>query len=163
MGLRSDQDFHCMQKIVKPSEIPIKTVITFFEAISQKPIQEHFNPHPFDESFATWLTQYNGKDEYFFLVEGQHILAYGMLRGWDEHFERPSLGICSHPSFKNQGHANTMMSHLIQIGKNRKVKEIILKVKRDNLGAKSLYKKFGFLLKPLNADYESGVLRLDYP
>ena len=152
-----------MQKIVKPCEVPINTVLAFFKAISQTHILENFNPHPFDESFATWLNQYKGKDEYFFLVEGHHILAYGMLRGWDEAFERPSLGICSHPSFKKQGHANTMMSHLIQISKNRKVKEIILKVKRDNLGAKTLYKKFGFHLKPLNAEYESGVLRLDCP
>lgn len=150
-----------MQKIVKPSQIPINTVIDFFKDISQKHIQDHFNPHPFDEAFANWLNQYNGKDEYFFLVEEPKILVYGMLRGWDEQFERPSLGICSNPSFRNQGHANTMMRHLIQVSRNRRVKEIILKVKRDNLGAKTLYKKFGFRLEPLDTNYESGVLTLD--
>ncbi len=56
------------------------------------------------------------------------IVAYGMLRGWDEGYETPSLGIAVHSEWQARGVGRRMMEHLHQVARVRGAKRIRLKV-----------------------------------
>jgi hypothetical protein len=44
----------------------------------------YFHPHPFTDDSTKTLARYCGKDLYYLLVDDNKVLAYGMLRGWDQ-------------------------------------------------------------------------------
>ena len=63
-------------------------------------MDKFFHPHPFTTEAARERAAYTGKDLYYVVIEGDEILGYGMLRGWDEGYEVPSLGIVIHPAHR---------------------------------------------------------------
>ena len=64
----------------------------FFETLGDDD-RKVFHPHPFTAEKARELCAYRGDDVYGVLVEGEVVHAYAMLRGWDEGYQVPSLGI----------------------------------------------------------------------
>ena len=66
---------------------------SFFELIKSKGEDKYFHPHLFNKKKAEELGNYKGNDLYFLQISGTEICGYGMLRGWDEGYPVPSLGI----------------------------------------------------------------------
>src|ERR1017187_2336032 len=73
---------------------------------------KNFHPHPLTPQAARRIAELQGKDLYFVVVEGKCVLGYGMLRGWDEGFEVPSLGIALSSKVRGIGLGKVFMSFM---------------------------------------------------
>jgi ribosomal protein S18 acetylase RimI-like enzyme len=113
-----------------------------------------FRPHPFTGDEARWIAGYVGNDVYAILVERDRPVAYGMLRGWDEGYPVPSLGIAVRTSAQRRGLGRLMMEHLHAEAGRRGATAVRLRVHRDNVPARRLYESLGYRY----ADDERGEL-----
>jgi GNAT superfamily N-acetyltransferase len=121
-----------------------RPLASFFSSAGRA-AEEFFHPHPFTDEDAKRLTHYSGKDLYYLFVDGADILAYGMLRGWDEGHDVPSLGIVVHPDTRGQGVGELFMHFLHCAARKKGAREIMLKVYKENAAACKLYLKLGYL------------------
>jgi [ribosomal protein S18]-alanine N-acetyltransferase len=115
-----------------------------FRALEATEDSKHFHPHPLTPHEAVRRCRYEGNDLYYILVEERKILGYGMLRGWDEGYETPSLGIAIHPSERNKGLGKVFMHFLHAAAIRNGAKRVRLRVSPDNLGAIKLYEALGY-------------------
>jgi ribosomal protein S18 acetylase RimI-like enzyme len=106
--------------------------------------EQYFHPHPFTDEYAHQLAQYSGTDSYYLVVDGRGILAYGMLRGWDDGYEIPSLGIVVHPDHRGNRLGELLMLFLHAVARHRGAKAVRLKVYRENTTARDLYLRLGY-------------------
>lgn len=103
-----------------------------------------FHPHPFSEHEALQICNYAGRDLYYALWVGKHLAGYGMLRGWDNGFETPSLGIVINTKYQGQGFGKLLMDFLHAAARVRGANRVRLKVYAQNIRAVSLYRKLGY-------------------
>ena len=104
----------------------------------------HFHPHPFTPQQAERVARYQGRDVYAVLEVDGRFVAYGILRGWDEGFAVPSLGIGVRVDRKRRGHGRQMMAWLAEEARRRRAQRIRLRVHPDNHGARRLYESLGY-------------------
>ena len=132
----------------------------FFVAIA--PDEQFFHPHPLTQEAAGTLCAQcrETRDEYVVAEADGEIVAYGMLRGWDEGYEIPSLGIAVHPGARGTGVGRAMMLHLHDLAAGRNAPSVRLKVSTDNREAVDLYRSLGYVLEPLGDDELLGLLNL---
>lgn len=140
---------------------PLQMCLTaFFEALNARGDDRWFHPHPFTAVEAARLCAYQGRDLYYAAVARDAVLAYGMLRGWDEGYETPSLGIAVHPDARGLGLARTFMGFLHTAASLQGARRVRLKVYPENAAARRLYESLGYRLE-LAADGQLlGVLDL---
>jgi [ribosomal protein S18]-alanine N-acetyltransferase len=119
-------------------------LVEFFHALKEAGDDKYFHPHPFTEEAARKLTHYTGKDLYYVLIEGDKILGYGMLRGWDEGYDVPSLGTAIRASARGLGFGKLFMHFLHAAARRRGASRIRLKVYPSNKVAVALYKGLGY-------------------
>ena len=93
-------------------------------------------------------------------AEGREILAYGILRGWDEGFEIPCLGIALHPKVRGSGLSKVFMLFLHAAGRRRGAKQVRLKVYKDNIAARKLCEGLGYRFEWEIEDQLVGFLEL---
>jgi RimJ/RimL family protein N-acetyltransferase len=103
-----------------------------------------FCPHPFTSSEALRIANNLGKDAYTILLHGQRPVAYGMLRGWDEGYAVPSLGIAVRTSAQGRGLGRLMMAHLHAEAGRRGATVVRLRVHPNNVRARRLYESLGY-------------------
>ena len=103
-----------------------------------------FRPHPFTDEEARRITNHSGRDVYGLLEDGARPVAYGMLRGWDEGYSIPSLGIAVRTPAQGRGFGRRMLEHLHDEARRRGAHKIRLRVHPDNLPARRLYESFGY-------------------
>lgn len=103
-----------------------------------------FHPHLFDVQTLTQICSNPGRDYFCGMFRGTRLVAYGMLRGWNEGFENPSLGLAIHPLNRGQGWAPRMLEHLHAYALSREVRMIRLTVYRKNSRAMQLFEKAGY-------------------
>ena len=113
----------------------------FFETQCTDP---QFHPHAFNANEAARICAYNGADIYAVAIVQDMIFAYGMLRGWDEGYAVPSLGITVAPEARGSGLAQLFMQYLHLNARLRGAPSIRLKVYPDNSRAIALYRKLGY-------------------
>lgn len=124
----------------------LQQLTDFFQSIQAD--QDYFHPHPFTWEQAEQLSQYNGKDLYYVVTTSDKIIiGYGMLRGWDEGYNIPSLGIIIHPEWRKTGLGFLLMSFLHQAAKEKGSEKIRLKVYPENIQAIRVYKKLGYIFE----------------
>ena len=80
-------------EIVRLGPRHTEAVRDLFSRIAADGTSRQFHPHPLTCEYAERICHYDGGDLYFGLRVYWRFLAYGMLRGWDEGFAVPSLGI----------------------------------------------------------------------
>ncbi len=133
----------------------------FFTSIAE---EKWFQPHALTVEAAEALTakvEKNSKDTYLVALFEEEIIAYGMLRGWDEGYEIPSLGISVAPTKRGHGIGKAMMECLHCIAKLRDAPAIRLTVHPENVGARLLYANLGYLWQPQReAGRLVGILKL---
>lgn len=56
-------------------------------------------------------------------------------------------------SYRNKGIASILLDYMIDEGKKKKITNITLEVRKDNIKAINLYKKYGFIEKALRHNY----------
>jgi [ribosomal protein S18]-alanine N-acetyltransferase len=133
----------------------------FFTVLHERGVDKFFHPHPFTAEAARERASYAGKDLYYVVIEGDEILGYGMLRGWDEGYEVPSLGIVIHPAHQGLGLGRLLMDFLRVAAGRRGAIKIRLRVYPENTAAVTLYRKLGYELTPeKDGPYLVGFLNL---
>ena len=119
-----------------------------------------FHPHPFTAEEAEARARYSGRDLYYVAVAGGRALAYGMLRGWDDGYEVPSLGIALHPEARGTGLARAFMLFLHAAARARGARRVRLRVYPDNAPAVTLYRSLGYRFTGEEAGQLVGVVDL---
>lgn len=103
-----------------------------------------FSPHLTDIDSIRGIASHDSKDMYYLLVDQGRILGYGMLRGWDEGYQIPSLGLAIHPSARRQGLGKLFMDILHLLASQRGAEKVRLRVHVKNELAINLYKSLGY-------------------
>ncbi len=116
----------------------------FFKDLKESGDEVFFSPHPADEDSIRRIASYNGRDLYYLLVEGGKVLGYGMLRGWDEGYQIPSLGLAIHSSARGHGLGKMLMDFLHLLAFRRGASRVRLRVRANNEKAISLYKSLEY-------------------
>ncbi len=132
----------------------------FFCDLRKSDNDKFFCPHPLTNAEAKKRAQYSGKDLYYVLIEGDKVIGYAMLRGWDEGYEIPSLGLAIHPSARGNGLGKMFMSFLHSIAKWRGCSKIRLKVYPENTKAIAMYKEIGYVFQSRDAEQLVGFIDL---
>ena len=136
---------------------------SLFAAIAADPKAKFFHPHPLDDDEAARRSAYAGQDYYCLAYLSGVPVAYGMLRGWDEGFAEPSLGLAVAPAFQGRGLGRALTEHLHEIARARGAATVRLKVYAENAGARALYAKLGYAFEASKPGEELGRLRLACP
>jgi len=126
-----------------------KQLCIFFHDLIQNRDDLFFHPHPFTSEYAKIISYYSGEDLYYVLTEKNAILGYAMLRGWDEGYEIPSLGIIIHYTVRNRGFGKLFMTFLHHAAKMKGAKKIRLKVHPSNKKAIQLYQNLGYVFNDM--------------
>lgn len=125
-----------------PGDGPALSV--FFQRLESDPGSQAFRPHPLTSPHAEQLCRDTTKDHYAVALCNGEIVGYGMLRGWQEGFDVPSLGIAVLPSARGKGLARQMMNYLHLVAASRSAKQIRLRVEPSNEPALGLYHSMGY-------------------
>lgn len=132
-------------EIVRPATAHEAALARFFADLHAAGVTERFHPHPFTPEAAHARCHYSGRDVYCVAVVDGAVLGYGMLRGWDEGYRIPSLGIAIHVSAQGMGLGRALMAYLHAEARRRDAPRIRLKVYPDNGPAISLYRSLGYV------------------
>lgn len=127
----------------------------FFKDMNASIDAAFFIPHHTDAESIYEIANLSGSDLYYLLLVNQKILGYGLLRGWDEGYEIPSLGVAIHPSARGIGLGELLISFLHALAIQRGAKKIRLRVMRSNFKAINLYHKLGYV-------FDDSALAQDY-
>lgn len=106
-----------------------------------------FHPHPLTAGFAEtfqWRL-----DVHVLVVlrppdTDPLAVAYGLLRGWDDGYEIPSLGLAVSSAHRGLGFGRLMMEYLHVVARLRGSPAIRLKVYPENVAARRLYVSLGY-------------------
>jgi [ribosomal protein S18]-alanine N-acetyltransferase len=123
-----------------------------FERLRRQGAEAFFHPHPLTREAAAELAVYAGRDVYCVRQIGEELVGYGMLRGWEEGFEVPSLGLAIEAAHQGRGHGRCLMEFMHELARQRGAKRIRLRVYPDNVRAVTLYQSLGY---SFNTDCES--------
>lgn len=116
----------------------------FFQDLKASGDEVFFCPHPADADSIRRIAAHDGKDLYYLLVEQGKVRGYGMLRGWDEGYQIPSLGLATHPSARGQGLGKLLMDFLHVLAFRRGAHKVRLRVHANNEKALNLYTSLGY-------------------
>jgi ribosomal-protein-alanine N-acetyltransferase len=145
-------------QIISVSEKWRKELVDMFSEVSAGDTPRLFHPHEFTEEKADELIK--SVDSYYLVLDDGIPVGYGMLRGWAEGYEIPSLGIYISESQRGTGLAKLFMIFLHFAAKNRGAKKVRLKVYKDNVKAVKLYESLGYELQNLNDEEYLGFIEL---
>jgi ribosomal protein S18 acetylase RimI-like enzyme len=67
-----------------------------------------------------------------------------MLRGWNEGYATPSVGIATRTDSLRRGYGRLLMQHLHQLAREHGADSVRLRVSADNFRARRLYESLGY-------------------
>lgn len=139
----------------------MSSLIALFEVIVGDGEAANFHPHPFTPEQALAICSGAGEDTYALMSHNNQPIGYGLLRGWDEGYDVPSLGIFVASEFRGTGAALALMAYLHCCAKLKGAREIRLKVHQQNRRAWRLYESLGYQFSgAIEGGQAVGYLRL---
>lgn len=136
----------------------------FFELLeADSETTRYFHPHPLTRAFAAHLCarQATCLDRYYLMQYHERIVAYSMLRGWDEGYDIPSFGGCTHPELRGTGLGHLLLAHAIAESRNAGARKLRLTVYKENTRGVHIYRKYGFVFSERNEQELIGLLDLE--
>lgn len=119
-----------------------------------------FHPHSFTPEQALKIAHYTGQDYYAAMLLDDMMVGYGILRGRDEGYEIPYIGVVVSAASRGLGLGRMMMDYLHAVARIGGVKTIMLKVYKSNEAAVQLYRRMGYILSDLNEREWKGVFEM---
>ena len=119
-----------------------------------------FNPHDFNIK-SLLKNIHNKKDFFVCLFFKKKIIGYGMLRGWKDGYEVPSLGIMIDKDYRGIGASKLLMNYLHIICKFKNCEKVMLKVNKDNKRAINLYEKLDYNLNDYDEKFLIGYKKIN--
>jgi GNAT superfamily N-acetyltransferase len=83
-----------------------------------------------------------------------------MMRGWDEGYAIPSLGLATHPDARSQGLGEFLMRGLIQQARNRGATQLRLTGDASRGHIINFFARHGFVFSPFKPGRLLGMLDL---
>ena len=80
-----------------------------------------------------------------------NVVAFIQYEDIYDRFELDNIYVLK--EYRNKGIASILMEFMINEGKNKKINNITLEVREDNINAISLYKKYGFVERAKRNNY----------
>lgn len=136
------------------------SLLMFFRALQNAGDDKYFHPHAFNRQELEKILTHRVDDLYFVMLEDERVIGYAMLRGWDEGYSIPSLGISIHPEMRDKGLGKTFMQFLHSAARLRNSSKIRLKVYPENVKALKLYRKLGYKFQDKEGGQLVGFLEL---
>lgn len=121
---------------------------------------EFFKPHEFDMAAIRDILTSKKRDKYYIVVFHDDVIAYGVLRGMDEGYSIPSLGIGIDKNFQHLGLGRLFMGFLEMSCKLCGYKNIRLRVLKENTAAAKFYRDLGYNLSYYDEKHFLGVKTL---
>ena len=131
-------------QIVRLRDEHVAGLCDLLAALAAADEARHFQPHPFDRVHVAGLADAPGKDLYYVVMLDTQVAGYGLLRGWNEGYEIPSLGIAVHPACRGRKIGNTLMQFLHAAAGLRGSRRVRLRVVSTNTAAIRLYEQTGY-------------------
>ncbi|MFM8415477.1 MAG: N-acetyltransferase family protein [Planctomycetota bacterium] len=140
----------------------VHEVVAFLARLAAGGDGRFFHPHAFTATAVAALAEPGQRDEYHVLTAGREgpVVAYGMLRGWDEGFTVPRLRFAVDGQWRGLGVGRRLVTHLHAIASARGAASVRLEVDHDNLAAIALSRAVGYDLRPSRPDAWLGLIRL---
>ncbi len=135
----------------------------FFERLRAQDVEKFFHPHPLTAEEAQKRAAYRGLDFYCVLVLDGAVVGYGMLRGWDEGYEVPSIGVVVDPSVKGLGYGRSLMKFLRATARQRGANRLRASVNPDNVKMVEYCRSQGYVFQGLENGRLVGFRPLDPP
>jgi len=123
---------------VRPSDV--RTLEVLFAGLDTT----WFRPHDLGPAGARAVADHTGRDVYLIGVLDRVPVAYGMLRGWDEGYRIPALGIAVRDGYRDRGLGRQMMQALHDAVRERGGHRVRLRVAPGNARARHLYDSMGY-------------------
>ena len=150
-------------RLVPAAAVPVCQLADLFAALAEAGDEGYFHTHPLTREAAAQIVGYQGKDVYVVAVAGDELAGYGMLRGWDEGYEVPSLGLAVAPEQRGIGVGAWLTGALHDIARTRGADRVRLTVSDDNEPARRLYERLGYEFSHLRDGVDIGYCLLDFP
>jgi len=148
-------------EIIRLNSNYVRMLKDFFQEINSPEYTDFFSPHPFNEEYAERICHHRGRDLYYAILKnGADIVGYGMLRGWDEGYEIPSIGLCISRRYQRSGLGKMLLEFLEAVVKFMGGVQVMLKVKKNNAVALRLYKQAKYTFKEHDEDSWVGFKNL---
>lgn len=107
---------------------------------------KYFIPFPdYSEDYLNKILTTKKADKYFGLFVNNELAGFYMLRGFDTGYEIPSYGVWISSEYSNKGLSTLTLYHAFSFCKLNNIKTLMLKVHPENVVAKRLYEKLGFI------------------
>lgn len=104
----------------------------------------HFTPFPFDADSLASLLSAARRDRYWGIWLGAELVAFFMLRGFDEGYARPSFGVFVGKRHARRGLGALTVNFALAWCRSNDVSTVMLKVHPENRTARTLYLRAGF-------------------
>ncbi len=140
--------------------VHVSSLARLFDRLREAGAEDFFHPHPLTAQEADDRAKYSGRDFYCVMTRHDEVIGYGMLRGWDEGYDVPSLGIALDPSMTGRGYGKLLMNFLHDIARKRGAAKVRLKVDPGNQPAINLYRSLGYKLEEQSDGQLIGFLDL---
>uniref|UniRef100_A0A6M3IV24 Putative acetyltransferase n=1 Tax=viral metagenome TaxID=1070528 RepID=A0A6M3IV24_9ZZZZ len=121
---------------------------------------KHFTPHAFSREAIADIIDCSKLDLYYVVLYESKVIGYGMLRGMDEGYNVPSLGIGVDKAAYGTGVAKTLMEFLEAASRLRGYKKMRLRVYKENPRAFHFYTKLGYTYEPYDDESVLGFKEL---
>ncbi len=93
--------------------------------------------------------------KYFIYVKESNII--GFVNYFDIYDRYEIVNIFVTATYRNKKIGSKMLEHLIKLGEKQNIKNITLEVKKDNIVAINLYKKYNFEIVAIRKLYYQGI------
>lgn len=120
----------------------------FFEELAGTDYVKYYHPFPLTREAARKLCGTPTLDHHYILVDvskpTDEIVGHGMLRGWNEGYDIPSLGIVIHPNLSGLGVGKMFVQFLHIMAWLQGCQYVRLTVPKQHVGAVKLYERLGY-------------------
>jgi ribosomal-protein-alanine N-acetyltransferase len=117
----------------------------FFVSNDLPDVRRRFNPFPLTRATALSLLRAERNDRFYGGFVGDAWAAFAMLRGWDEGFDVPSLGVLVDRQWQGRGIGGRITDFAIDEARRFQCRRVRLSVYASNDAALRIYVRRGFL------------------
>jgi glycosyltransferase involved in cell wall biosynthesis/RimJ/RimL family protein N-acetyltransferase len=116
----------------------------FFVRNNVPEVVRGFDPFPLTEETAARIASGSSRDRFYGGFLGDRIVAFSMLRGWDEGYDVPSFGIAVDVDFHGAGIGTRLTAWTLDQARRLGCERIRLSVYGENETARRIYERLGF-------------------
>jgi len=120
-----------------------------------------FHPFGFDLKTVTDVLSSQGQDAFMGLYWMDRIIGFFMLRGWNDGYEVPTFGIIIDEKFRGYGLEMLSLDTAKTICRLRGAERMMLKMHPDNISAKGVMRKIGFIQTGVEAGSGNIIYHLE--